>query len=56
MYVFIKSEENLWTVGHYTPGGAFVPESDYDKIEAAAKRVNYLNGGSSSPVHAPEKK
>jgi len=55
MYVFIESEKDLWTVGHYTPGGVFVPESDYDKKEAAAKRVNYLNGGSSSPTASKEK-
>jgi hypothetical protein len=45
MYVYIRSEPNLWTVGHYTPDGKWVAESDYDSREAAAARVHYLNGG-----------
>jgi hypothetical protein len=56
MYVYIKSEKGLYTVGHYSPAtwtrlGAslrdseFVPESDYTGKEDAAHRVHYLNGG-----------
>jgi len=45
-YVYIRSEPQLWTVGFYDPDGKFVPESDHDSTEAAAQRVNYLNGGS----------
>lgn len=45
MYVYIKSEPNLWTVGFYDPQGKWQPESDYNSAEAAAKRVAYLNGG-----------
>ena len=45
MYVYIKSEPGLWTVGHYDPSGKWIPESDHDSPEAAAKRVHYLNGG-----------
>lgn len=44
MYVYIESEYNLWTVGFYNPSGQWVPESDHDTKEAAAKRVAYLNG------------
>lgn len=50
MYVYIKSQPGLWTVGFYNPHGGWVPESDYDSIENAAARVNYLNGGSAPQV------
>jgi len=45
MYVYIKSEPGLYTVGFYRPGGEWNPESDYNDREEAAKRVNFLNGG-----------
>ena len=45
MYVYIKSEPGLWTVGFYTPNGEWMPESDYNTSEEAAKRVAWLNGG-----------
>jgi hypothetical protein len=45
MYVYIRSESQLWTVGFYNPDGEWIPESDWDSPEDAAKRVNYLNGG-----------
>ena len=45
MYVYIKSEPGLWTVGHYDPSGKWEPESDHDNTEAAAARCHYLNGG-----------
>ena len=45
MYIYIESEPGLYTVGFYDPKGVWVPESDYDDKEAAAKRVHYLNGG-----------
>lgn len=45
MYVYLRSEPNLWTVGHYAPGGEWVPESDHDNRDDAAKRVAWLNGG-----------
>lgn len=45
MYVYINSEPGLWTVGFYNPSGKWIPESDWDKPEDAAKRVHYLNGG-----------
>ena len=44
MYVYIKTEPMLWTVGHYE-GERFIPESDHDSTDAAAARVRYLNGG-----------
>lgn len=45
MYVYIKSERFLWTVGFYSPDGEWNAESDYDSREKAAARVHYLNGG-----------
>ncbi|MCA9244460.1 MAG: hypothetical protein KDA32_10925 [Phycisphaerales bacterium] len=45
VWVYVNSEPGLWTVGHYTPSGAWVPESDHESKDAAAERVHYLNGG-----------
>jgi hypothetical protein len=45
MYVYIKSEPQLWTVGFYEPNGKWQPESDQDSEEQAAERVHWLNGG-----------
>ena len=45
MYVYIRSESNLYTVGFYNPKGEWVPESDHSTEEEAQKRVHYLNGG-----------
>lgn len=48
MYVYIDTDGGrLYTVGFYTPVGAWVAESDYADRESAADRVHYLNGGSS---------
>ena len=44
MYVYIKSEPGLWTVGFYDPAGRWQPESDHNSREDAAARVHYLNG------------
>lgn len=43
-YVYIR-QPDCFTAGHYTPDGAFEPESDHDTAQAAAERVHYLNGG-----------
>lgn len=45
MYVYVKSEPNLWTVGFYAPDGTWNPESDHETKEKASERVHYLNGG-----------
>lgn len=44
MYVYIKSEPGLWTVGFYDPAGKWQPESDHDNKDDAAARVAWLNG------------
>lgn len=53
MYVYMRSEPELWTVGERrTPGtgsmGArrdWEPESDWPSEQEAAERVHWLNGG-----------
>lgn len=44
MYVYIKSEPQLWTVGFYDPSAKWQSESDHGSAEDAADRVAYLNG------------
>lgn len=48
MYVYIKSEQNLYTVGFYKPDGSWESESDWPTKEHAARRVSFLNGGRSN--------
>lgn len=36
-----------YEVGFYQPNGDWYRESHYDNMDDAAKRVHYLNGGSS---------
>lgn len=45
MWVYIKSEPQLYTVGFYSPNGKWQPESDWGTQAEAAQRVHYLNGG-----------
>lgn len=45
MYVYIRSEANLYTVGFFTPDGEWIAESDWDSRDGAALRVHWLNGG-----------
>ena len=49
MYVYIRSEPALWTVGFYKPDGKFDPESDHENPITAAERVHWLNGGDPEP-------
>ncbi len=51
-YVYIRSEHDLWTVGHYAPDGQWVSESDHPDAASAARRVRWLHGGrDDQPVH-----
>lgn len=51
-YVYVRTEKagkdgaehDLYTVGFYCPEGRFIPDSDHATTDAAAKRVNFLNG------------
>lgn len=45
VWVYIRSEPGLWTVGFYAPNGEWHPDSDHNDREGAAERVHYLNGG-----------
>lgn len=45
MYVYIRTEPNVYTVGFYDPQGVWQPESDYNSRAEAAARVSFLNGG-----------
>jgi hypothetical protein len=45
MYVYVRSEPQLWTVGFYSPDGQWHAESDHDSAKEAAQRVRWLNGG-----------
>ena len=48
MYVYIRSEPGLWTVGFYDPQGKWHPDSDHSNSEEAAKRCHWLNGGNNA--------
>lgn len=48
-YVYLKSEPGLFTVGFYSPAGAWQSESDHDTSAAAAARVAWLNGQAAQP-------
>jgi len=50
VWVYIKSEPNLWTVGFYNPDGKWQPESDHVSSDRAAKRVHYLNSGNGCEI------
>lgn len=45
MYVYIRSESNLYTVGFYDPNGNFIADSDHNNTQNAAARIHWLNGG-----------
>lgn len=40
MYVYRKTEQQLWTVGFYDPSCTWIPESDWGSKDDAA----YLRG------------
>lgn len=44
MYVILKSEPMLWTVGFYDPQGKWYPHEDFDNVRDAEKKCAYLNG------------
>jgi hypothetical protein len=47
MWVYVRSEPGLYTVGFYDPKGKWHAESDHASADAAAYRVRWLNGGAS---------
>jgi hypothetical protein len=52
VYIKMKSEPALWTVGFYDPEGNWQPESDHTNADAAAERVHWLNGGTAMEKEA----
>lgn len=48
MYVYIRSEPGLFTVGFYDPRGKWHTDSDHEDREKAARRVAWLNGANVS--------
>lgn len=44
MYVYLKTNYGVWTVGFYDPKGKWHPESEEYSPQQAAKRVAWLNG------------
>lgn len=55
MYVYIRSEPRLYTVGHFCPDGRWETDSDHSTQEDAGRRVAYLNGGP-APASRPTRK
>jgi hypothetical protein len=45
MWVYLRSEQSLYTVGFYSPDGEWNTDSDWGSREEAAERVRWLNGG-----------
>jgi len=43
MFVYKRTEKNLWTVGHYD-GNKWVPESDHGTAKEAGIKAACLNG------------
>lgn len=43
-FVLVRSEEKLWTVGHYDPDGRWISHQDHGSKEEAYRQVHYLNG------------
>lgn len=53
MYVYVRSEPGLWTVGFYDPTGKWISESDHSSADDAAERVHWLNGGEKEEEISP---
>lgn len=51
-YVYIRTEPQLWTAGHFTPDGQWEPESDHGSKDEAARRVAWLNGNAGPSLEA----
>jgi len=58
MYVYFETERSaehvLYTVGFYSPDGAWHPESDHNDKEEAAKRTAFLNGSFAPKISKQE--
>jgi len=45
VWLYVRTESDLYTVGFYDPEGKWHPESDHNTSDHAAQRVHWLNGG-----------
>lgn len=43
-WVYLESEPGCFTVGFYSPDGAWNPVSDHGSRDSAEEKVSYLNG------------
>ncbi len=50
-FVYLNTEPNCWTVGHYSPAGEWHGASDHESAQAAAEECHYLNGGDKYEQH-----
>lgn len=55
MFVYVRSERKLWTVGHWDAKGKWHPESDHSNTTEAAERCHYLNGGDATLSVTPSR-
>lgn len=53
MWVYVRSEPGLWTVGFHSPDGGWNTDTDHGSQEAAARRVAYLNGNLAAEAPQP---
>ena len=53
MWIYIRSEPGVFTVGFYGPDGKFHADSDHISSDKAAARIHYLNGGEKEPELEP---
>jgi len=49
MYIYKRTEPNLWTVLTYDSNNVCCTDSDYTNREDAARRTAWLNGSSNDP-------
>ena len=54
MWVYQKTESQLWTVGYYDPQGNWHTESDHTDPVKAAERTAWLNGQGAKEVNVNE--
>lgn len=50
VWVYARTEANLWTVGYYGPTGEWNTDSDYHNRNQAAERAAFLNGSGISSL------
>jgi hypothetical protein len=53
MWIYQRTEHSMWTTGSYGPDGNWMPDCDFDTKEEAARRCNWLNGGTGQPQWLP---